>query len=748
MAPAVPRIIRRRADLLVPVAIIVGVQLLPRRIPGGIYGFGVVEGATLALQAIGLVLIYRANRIINFAQIQVGLVGATLFTLMMRYEPLLRGTRSVCPSCIGRTSQAVLQINFYLSLVISLAVSVGLSYLIYQVIVRRFASASRLVLTVATIFVAELLAGVQAGLPRLLLNETQREQALDLGAVPLPFGFSFSWGPARFGAPDVLTVGVALLAVGGLVAYFRASRNGIAIRASADNPSRVRTLGINVDRVMSRVWIVSGALSAAAVLLGAFSVGVGASPGGLSVGPLVRILSVAVMGSLASLPMTLTAAVAIGILENALVWAFGSTLLLDGLLIFIIAGVLMLQRYHPSRAEAETESTGEWRADREIRPIPAEMKTLPEVRRWLRGGGAILVLVLLGLPWVLSPAQTNLASLVGINAMVLLSLLILIGWAGQISLGQIAFAAVGGYIAAILPLPFLPAIVAGGLVGGALALAVGLPALRLRGLHLAVVTLAFALSTTTLVVSPHYLGRYLPAGLQRPSFAGMSLTDERTFYYFILIVLALVLGSVLGMRRSHTARALIAARDNELAAQSFGVNLVRARLGALAASGFIAALAGGVFAFHQFGVRADAFAPEHGVSMFLLSVMGGTGAVAGPLIGALYQGALTIGASSPLVAIFGVGGGGLLLLYLFPGGLAGIIFDTRDAYLRWLARRRRMVVPSILAHADPEHLRQPASIGPKLRRGEAVFVPPRYRLDKQWAAQLETASSHEQDDRG
>jgi branched-chain amino acid transport system permease protein len=324
-----------------------------------------------------------------------------------------------------------------------------------------------------------------------------------------------------------------------------------------------------------------------------------------------------------------------------------------------------------------------------------------------------------------------------IFGMVVLSLLILTGWAGQISLGQFAFAAIGGYTAAIVPLPLLLRLILAGLAGAAAALVVGLPALRMRGLHLAITTLAFALATSAFLLNPNYLGRALPSALERPTLLGFDLEDQRTFYYLSLGILVLVVIAVAGLRRSRTARALIAARDNEEAAQSFGINLIASRLVAFAISGFIAALAGALFAFHQHGVQAIAFAPEVSVRMFLIAAIGGLGSISAPLIGVvLFHGVLTLISTNPVVGFLATGGGGLILLLLAPGGLGQMIFDARDTILRSIARRQRIIVPSLLADVkvDTGVFREKHPIAPKVRPGGGTaFVPKRYEVADQWA---------------
>jgi len=731
--PALVNAIRQRVDLVALVTLVLVVPFLPGGVPGGIYGVGLVAGASLALQATGLVLVYRSNRIINVAQVQIGVVAAVLFRLMVEQRVLLRGLDAICEPCVERETGALLAANYWVSLVLSLGAAVVISWVIYTFIVRRFADAPRLVLTIATIGIAQLLGSIQEALPTLFATAQQKELSqIPRGAAAAPpVDASFGWSPAIFGMADILTVVVAGVVLAALWRSMRAGASGIAIRASAENPQRAQTLGIDTDRLTGRVWIIAGALSGIAGVLGAMS---SASPetGALSIDGLVRILAIAVIARLSSIPVTILAAVVLGVFDQAMLWALGSSSVADGVLTLVIVGVLLLQRARDSRAEQEL--VGAWRAAREARPVPAALRELPALARGIRSSVLVGALVVLGLPFVLSPSQVNGASVTAIFAIVGYSLLILSGWAGQISLGQFSIAAVGAAVTALLaadamvPMPFALAL---GSAGGAIvAVLIGVPALRMRGLHLAITTLAVAVAASAILLNPDMLGAHLPDELSRPVFLGFDLADERTFFYAMLIALGLVVTATMGLRRSKVGRALIAARDNEAAAQSYGVNLVRARIGAFAISGAMAAFAGGLFAYSQRGIQAVSFSPEVSVTVFIMAVIGGLGSIAGPLLGALYLGVLTQLSVSPLVLFLATGGGLVFLLLLVPGGFAQLALDARDAWLRRLAHRYNIAVPSLTGVTA---MGERAPIAPKLGpAGSSAFVPRRYQLDDQW----------------
>jgi branched-chain amino acid transport system permease protein len=264
------------------------------------------------------------------------------------------------------------------------------------------------------------------------------------------------------------------------------------------------------------------------------------------------------------------------------------------------------------------------------------------------------------------------------------------------------------------------------------AVVVGVPALRLRGLQLAIVTLVFNVAVATYLLSDRYLGSALPAKLGRPSGLGLRLDDERTFFYVVLAILGVVFAAVVGVRRSALARELLAARDNEPGAEAFGVSPVRARLTAFAFSGALAGLAGSLVAYQQHAVNADTFSADQSLTLFLYAVIGGLGGPSAALVGGAYFAVVTVFGLPVTVTQLLTGVGGVALLVLSRGGLAQLVYGVRDAWLRSVARRYRVAVPS-LGEADAAARGRTLPIAPKTGPGgAAVFVVPRYRLDGQY----------------
>jgi branched-chain amino acid transport system permease protein len=314
-------------------------------------------------------------------------------------------------------------------------------------------------------------------------------------------------------------------------------------------------------------------------------------------------------------------------------------------------------------------------------------------------------------------------------AMVGLSLLVLTGWAGLISLGQFAFAAVGGWVALFTGLPVLLALPVGALAGALAAVIIGAPSIRLRGLSLAISTLAFGVTVSLLLVNPRYGGSLIDQDVDRPVVLGFDLDDQRVAFYLALLVLGLAVAGITGLRRSRTGRVLLASRENEIAAQALGVSLLRARLTAFAISGGIAAMAGVLFAYQQGGVRPDSFSPDVSVTLFAFVVMGGLGSIAGPILGFALFAIVSIFSSLPWVLTLVSGAGGLLLLLTSPGGLVEIVVRGRDAVLGRVASRRRIRVPHLHEPDDEER----APIQPRRTSiGEDDVAERRWSLSSQW----------------
>jgi len=683
-------------------------------------GLAGVFGCLTALAAVGIILVYRTGRVINFSQTGFG-VSATMLYLLLR-------------SAWGW--------SFWLAVPFAIGAAALLGVLIELFVVRRFANAPRLVLTVATIAIAQAFAGVTLVMPRVWGYEkipndpTGGLAGLPAEAPRTPFDhLTLSWYPLRFSGAHIATVVVTIAVMAGLAAFFRFSRVGIAVRGSSENASRAQLLGINTHNLSTVVWVVAAVLSAVAALLYAMVIGqsvLGAmgksiqSSGGSGLGEaigisvLLRALAAAVIARMEKITLAVAAALSISIFEQSVFWSLRQSALVDAVLLGVVIVALLAQRARFARVDESATST--WAATEEVRGIPSELASLPQVKTGVRRALWLLAAAILVYPWVMSPSQTNLGALYAIYGIVGISLVVLTGWAGQISLGQFGFvcvgAVVGGATTSRLGLPFPVALLFGTAASAAVAIAVGLPALRIKGLFLAVTTLAFAVACSTVLLNPSYFGWLLPHALHRPKLLWFdSNTDERTYYYLCAFFLGCAIFVVQGLRRSRTGRLLIAMRDNERTAQSHGINLVRSRLTAFAVAGGLAGFAGVLYAFHQATISAQSFGPEQSVQMFLMAVLGGLGSVYAVLVGAIYLATITILVHDAWLQLLASSFGVLTILLFFPAGLGALIFNARDGWLRRVALRNRIFVPSLL--------------GDRLLKGEEARVPIAPRIDEQ-----------------
>ncbi len=645
--------------------------------PIGVYVQGMVIGGLTALIAFGLALVYRANRIINFAAGDLGGVPAALSVLLI----------------LGPG------VNYFLAVPIGLSAAFALGGVVEFVFIRRFFRAPRLILTVATIAVSQILAGVATALPRAFgLSRPPTD-------FPSPFTLTFSIGSVVFRGNEVLAMVTVPLVIAALTFILRYTNIGIAIRASAEGADRASLLGVPVKRIQTIVWVIATVLGFVAIFLRAGIVGL---PIGSVLGPtiLIRALTAAVLGRMEKLPTIFVASLALGMVESTIIFRTGQPDLADGILFVIVLAALLLQR-RGVVSRVDDDQSSSWQAAREVRPIPGELASLPEVKWTVRGLTALFALALVVFPLVASDAQTNLGGVILIFVVVGLSLVVLTGWAGQVSLGQVAFlgigAAVGGYLSTSRGWDLSLAILAAGLAGALAAVLIGLPALRIRGLFLAVVTLALSLATSSVLLKPAYV-HWLPTRIERtPLFGRVSVASEDRMYYLCLALLLVGVVIVRGIRRSRTGRVLIAVRENSRAAQSYGVNATVAKLTAFAVSGFLAAMAGAVFVHHQRQLGISAYSVAQSREAFTMIVIGGLGSIPGAFLGAFlikglgYFSSVFPSVIRPYLTFFTTGVGLLIVLLVVPGGFSQIFYNLRDKALRAVADRRGLIVPSLVA---------------------------------------------------
>ena len=427
-------------------------------IPSFVLVQGIITGLGYGLLAMGLVLIYRTNRVLNFAQGQLGVVAA-VFLVKCFYN---------------------FGFNYWFALALALLLAAAVGAL-SELLLRRLFNRPRVLVMVATIGLSQVLF-VFTALPFIRPSNLYK-------AFPVPISTSFSIGTYLFTPGQVLTLIVAPLVAIALAVFVKWSRWGLAMRAMAENADSARLSGVWVRRTSTVAWTVAGVLSAFTAIL--------ASPGQtssltevLSPELLLLALTAGMVGAMVNLTVAFVAAIGIGVIQEILVWNLNSTSQVD-LILFALVMVVLLVRIAALQTGNRREERSNW-----LEGTRTQVRNDSPLRRKVGGvgmGAAVVVAALL--PLVISVGNSFLFSQICIYAVIALSLTVLTGWAGQVSLGQFGLVAIGALLASHLEtsLNFIPLMLLAGAVTAVIAVLVGLPALRVRGLYLAVSTLAFGL---------------------------------------------------------------------------------------------------------------------------------------------------------------------------------------------------------------------------------------------------------------
>jgi ABC-type branched-subunit amino acid transport system permease subunit len=618
---------------------------------------GVIIGLGYGLLAVGLVLIYRTNRVLNFAQGQVGVIAAVFLVKL--------------------TADFHFEYWFALLLSIGLAAVVGgLS----ELVLRRLFSRPRVLVMVATIGLSQVLLALTA-LPFIRPHNLYKP-------VPVPFDISFTLGSVIFTPGEVLTMIVAPIVAIVLAIAVRTTSWGLNMRAMSENADSARLSGVWIRRTSTLTWTVAGALSAFTAILNA--------PGQtsaltevLSPDLLLFALTAALVGAMINLTVAFAAGIGVGVLYELLQWNVSSTAN-QQLVLFLVLLVVLVVRVRALRKDSRSAERSTWQhgATTVKAHVDALRRRVSVSGMWAATLGAAL------LPFLLNVGNNYLFSQVCIYAVIALSLTVLTGWAGQVSLGQFGLVAVGALVAAHLgasvPLPLL--LLYAGAITAVVAIIVGLPALRMPGLFLAVTTLGFAIFMQEAVLAtPCWtvpgIHKTLCTGLPnpastligRPSLFGLSLHSERSFAWFSLVVLILSIFAVRIWRDKGIARRLVAVRDNELGAAAMGIPVLRTKLMAFGLSGFMAGYAGACLAFSTQRFSTATFDPTVSFIIISMVVIGGLGSIPGAVLGALYlEGLPAIFGANPTIQFLTSGLGLIAFILYLPGGLGELLHRFGD----------------------------------------------------------------------
>ena len=627
---------------------------------------GLTTGLTYAILSIGLMLIYKSARFVNFAHGQLGAVSALLVAKAVNDH----------------------HVNYWLALVVALAVAAAVAALVELLVVRRLFDGPRLVLMVATIGVAQLLYALS------FLRQL-RPDALRLvqQGYPTPIDWSVTIGGQVVGGAQFMILICVPVAALALTWLFRSTAVGLRIQAVAANPEAARLAGISVRRVSTTVWVLAGTLAAlTAVLLGPSRGSVNTET--LGPGLMARALTVALVAGMTRLPVAFGAGIALGVVEQLvfLNFARGGT---TELVVFLLAlGALLWRARDLGRVTRRADDSLPFTS--RVRPLPAELAGRSWVR-WFRPAGlAVMVAAAAALPFIPGLDDQNQAfayTQVIAYSLVGLSLLVVTGWSGQFSLGQFAFLGIGAYTASRLAaegysLPFN--LVVGAVLGAAVAAVVGLPALKIRGLFLGVSTLAFAVLAPGWLFNQRFVTGTSASAVSVPKarIPGLGEVESlRALYLLGLVVLVLVAAALRAVRDSGAGRRFIAVRDNPRAAAAHGLPPAGVNLAGFALSGALAALGGVLWGYANANFDATAFHPSFSLAVLAMVVIGGLGTQAGAVIGAALVFGLPLLLHMKSETIFLLSGALLLItLLVIPRGLVVLVEHGRDVVARLLDR--------------------------------------------------------------
>ena len=632
---------------------------------------GACVGALYALAALGLVIVYRGSGVINFAHGAVGVVGAYTY-----YELHEKHNWSFTPA-----------------FVLSLALCALIGALIQVAVMRPLRGSSPLSRILGTLGVLALIQG--------LLSQRYKQESLVItSSLPLR---RVSFGGINIGLDRLLILLIVIVISLVLAFVYARTSFGRATAAVAENELSASYLGYSPGLIAAANWAVGSALAGTAAILLAPITGLQTAQLTLL---LVPALAAAVVGNMTSFPITLVAGLTIGTAEtlagryiHSANWGSAAPFLLT-LIVMSIRGRVLPDRSH-LRLRLPTVGSGR------VRPallVPAVVV-------------AVVLLQVIPLAWV-DGATTTLAV-----AVIALSVVVVTGYGGQISLAQIVIAGFGAWVAgrlvATTGIGFGPALVIGVLAALPPGIIVGLPALRTRGATLGVITLAFGVAVEALLFNSGSLtGGDVGTQVGFTKLFGIDLDTvlhPRNYALFELIIFVLCGLVVANLRRGRAGRRLLAVRANERAAAAAGVNTTVVKLYAFSLGAMIAALGGILMTFRNTSIVYSNIHAFDSVSVLGYAVIGGVGYVFGPIVGGVLQpGGLgtNIGnlfGSSVQTYLPAIGGGLLILTLIFAqNGTVhlearrwGPLLDRAGALVGRAARRSPRRARTLTPRLDP-----------------------------------------------
>ena len=577
---------------------------------------GLGNGSVFAALAMALVVTYRSSGVLNFG------TGAQALYASYTYA-LLRTGRLLLPIPGVPTISVGGPMGFVPALIVTLAIQALLGVILYEAVFRPLRHQRAVAKAVASLGVMGLLTALvnlQVGAQQLLVAPIYPQNAFTIGSIRIPADRLWF---------AVTIVGVALL----LGAIYRFTRFGLATRASAESEVGALVTGLSPENIALANWAISGTVAGlAGILIGPL---VPLIPGSYTLF-IVPALAAAVVGRLYSLTPAVVAGLLLGGLESVSVYLSsrytwfpsGAGQVLP--LVMVLAVLLFRGRPLPTRGQLIQPTLGK-------APLPRRI-LLPVVV-----GVPIAVLMLV----LLQQSFRDAFILSLILAVLGLSLVVVTGYVGQISLAQLALAGVAGFLLSTfahtwgIPFPVAPLLAA--LAATVVGVVFGLPALRIRGLFVAIVTLVLAVAIEAVWFQNNSLdGSSGGEPIPDPRLFGLDLGigsgigfPRIGFGLLCLFVLVVAAVAVAHLRRSRLGSAMLAVRANERSAAAAGINVVRIKLIGFAIGAFIAGISGCLMAYMQTNVTFETFDALVGLLFFSTVFVAGITSVTGAILGGM-----------------------------------------------------------------------------------------------------------------
>lgn len=569
---------------------------------------GVIAGGVYSLIAISITLMFRSTGVLSFAHAAFAMLAAYLYTDFATY-------RGWSP---------------WLSALLAVVITVAYGLVVERTVIRAVSHASAIMKLIATLGVLSVTSGVML---------------LRYGFQPLTAKFLLSDSTVNIGKIGVSRQQIAVLVVAAVLAlavgtFLRRAQFGIAVRAAAQNRDSAQLVGVSLQRVAAFNWGLGALLSALGGVLLAPLVLV--SPGIFPL-LLVKSLTASLFGGLMSLPLTFAGGLLVGVVEVEARLRFPSPGSPDLAVLVLVLFVLFVRRSWAVSA-LEDDTFGAGAANRGL--SQALDRGVDRIRRALTPV-AIPAAIAAGF-LVILPARSEYWGFVGARALFYvieaLSLVILVGWGGQVSFMNGAYVGIGAFFTAYFShvhgMNLELSLVLAALVGTGIGALAGIPALRLTGLQFAIASMAFSGAISQWLFQRRTFVDPRARQVPRDHLLGIDITHSGRLYLIMLVVTALIYFIAWSVRRSTYGSSLIASRDNPLTVAHFGTSPNRTRMTAFLLASFIGSLGGGFYIVLVSSAAPGDFALGLSIALLLYTVVGGAESLAGPLIAGVVFGVL------------------------------------------------------------------------------------------------------------